>query len=380
MAVVVSCSSSSNRFVREAKIRGRFDDEVRVFERRFRSCALARCVTTTNNNLEFAKHIPRIGKSTRDYIYLSLKRCEHIEQLCGPGHITRQRFPSVYIMRLPFQLLLSVALLQSLASAQDADQSCAPGTELIDNGCTPCQPGQFGLGGAAQCQACPDGQYSDEGASECYTVTCDPGSVYNGNGDCQQCYPGQYSTGDSCQMCPEGFFSSQGSTECNECPANTYTNYDFSGCEPCPGGTTSFPGSPDSSRCIATDCPVGTGAYGQFGCFGCDFGTYSPGGSSTCEICSPGSVPNESVKFRSKSKQMAKSSNFLAARGRHVLNVLPGPIATRTLPVSRVARTSLRVLLDSPRARHANLATSVLRTTLHANLSHPQHSISVTKR
>lgn len=175
-----------------------------------------------------------------------------------------------------------------LSGCSSSCTKCAAGTYTNTtkaSSCTKCPAGNYSASeGSTECVQCIAGQYAAEGSSAC--TGCPLGTSSNaGAANCTACPKNQFSdmVGGICQDCPEGYISEAGAKNCTACPAGYYTGN--GGCNKCPAGTySSVEKSKDCTKCDAGYYSVN----GSVACIPCDAGTTSISGSATCTPCIAG--------------------------------------------------------------------------------------------
>ena len=185
--------------------------------------------------------------------------------------------------------------------------------------CQTCPTGKYSVAGSSNCSDCPAGTYSDvNGTRSAAACTSCPAGTSSGTlgatsiDTCIACSPGSSAVArsPSCALCAAGFYeelSGQGS--CDPCPGGTYSTAVGSDtatvCTPCAIGSYSNPGSSVCSLCArgkyamdtgmpeCTMCPGGTystvlGSTTLDNCLNCSVDTYSLPASTSCTTCIPG--------------------------------------------------------------------------------------------
>jgi hypothetical protein len=210
------------------------------------------------------------------------------------------------------------------AASSTTCNACPPGSKGTERGavsnkaCVKCDKDQASSAGAAKCTGCPHGRTSPEGSAVCSKCTsgrrqvgeninkytcndCLSGKISKagtfectdcvaglyqpntGEGACQPCDAGTWSTvigsalSSTCKSCKQGFYSTArgaaSSATCNACP---------------PGKKSTVPGAMNSSVC--TSCEIGEiSASGATACTDCTIGTFTKEpGSASCTECGVG--------------------------------------------------------------------------------------------
>eukprot|EP00026_Physarum_polycephalum_P002966 Phypoly_transcript_02975.p1 GENE.Phypoly_transcript_02975~~Phypoly_transcript_02975.p1 ORF type:complete len:686 (+),score=105.77 Phypoly_transcript_02975:140-2197(+) len=188
---------------------------------------------------------------------------------------------------------------------------CEPGTYAKAPGiCEPCEVGEYGSElGATNCSKCALGYTSERGSLDSSACRlCDYGFYGVGEGKCELCRPGTFSTelgATSCTPCTNGTYSAPNGQFCIDCAEATYSGEGASACAPCPPGSHS--GGTGAAQCTTckegyispvgavscTICPVGTFRNSPSSCIFCEAGTFGPGGTDSCQACPYGEISKQ---------------------------------------------------------------------------------------
>ena len=154
--------------------------------------------------------------------------------------------------------------------------------------CSDCPPNETSVAGSSTCNKCPDGM----GFTGIQCASCEYGSI-SVDGVCTLCPPGQTSDPKktSCIPCRAGYKCIENSENTGKieiiCEANTYSPAGSTTCEMCRTGTIS-----DEGSSICKNCPVGFGYNTGYICRPCIGGRYSAD-SGLCTSCESGEYNNE---------------------------------------------------------------------------------------
>eukprot|EP01045_Picozoa_sp_COSAG04_P013969 COSAG04_NODE_1020_length_8729_cov_2.983082_3_plen_1985_part_00 len=180
--------------------------------------------------------------------------------------------------------------------------ACAPGTEVSDGSCTPCDAGRADLDSDADtpCSECLAGSYSNASSTSC-TICAAGTHAAAGASECSPCAAGtsddDYLPSTACVGCTIGRASkeagaygacdqcaagksavAENATSCTDCPTDEYDHDDnaTTACVDCPDGRFAEAGTSDSSG----------------GCVPCGVGW--EGGNESCSLCPPGKSDHDS--------------------------------------------------------------------------------------
>ena len=174
--------------------------------------------------------------------------------------------------------------------ATDSCTSCTAGdhSQAGASSCLSCSPGHIFEADTFSCVQCEIGKVAENGRLE-VCETCDQSSGFvaptTGMSNCLYCGTGKVAQSNDCVNCVPSKYSLGGTDACTDCAPNSYSSgTNSSSCSLCDPGRV-----PNESRTGCVNCEAGKrSVVGDPTCTMCGAGEYSDETSSVCSICSPG--------------------------------------------------------------------------------------------